>query len=318
MIIMLYYSKNAYYNDGGESMDIDDIKIFIEINNFHSISAAAHALVLTQSTVSRRLLILENELNVRLFSRGKGCGLVSLTPAGERFLLLAEQIVSLADEAASLQRLDAVRHLSVGAPDSIASYMLKEFFNRLLRQKPAWDLEISIHDSLPICEMVANRTADVGLINGEAPYSELSSTLVYEEEFVVMRRGVGENRQKTVHPSELDAEHEIFQIFSPEYHRWHNFWWKPGLAKLRVNFAQFTAGFLYEDGDWAVLPESVALALLPPDGYISKFSDNPPRRRCFFVTHKKPRPGKAAAVGEFYEQLSEFIAARIPRAKSGR
>ena len=289
-------------------MNIDDIKLFIEINNNRNISAAAHALLFAQSTVSRRLSMLEKELNIKLFIRGKGYEELALTQAGERFLLLAEQIIALADEACLLHENSSIRRLSVAAPDSIASYAVNDFFYRLLRSNQAWDLEIAVHDSIQIFDMVANRMKDIGLTNGEAPYPELNSVLMFQENFVVMRRGEVPSQPQVVHPSDLKAHHEIFQIFSPEYHHWHNFWWKPSLAKIRVNMAKFTAGFLHDREDWAILPESVARALLPPDGYLSQFSDPPPPRRCYFVTHKKPRPDRAELIHEFYQQLRDFLA----------
>lgn len=290
-------------------MDIKDIKIFLEINNCRNISSAARALFLTQSTVSRRLSMLEKELNVKLFSRSKGHDKVQLTLAGERFLIIAEQILALSIEVNSIEENNVIQHLSIAVPDSLASYILRDFFGKLSLENPNLKLEIIILDSLPTYEKVVTRDVDIGLTNGEAPYPELNSNLVFKEDFVVLRKGNKHSFSETVHPSELNSSNEIFQLFGSDYNHWHDYWWKPGFAKLRVNLAQLTVEFLNEECDWAILPESVAKALLPEDCYLSRISEPPPERCCYCVTHKKPRSDRALTIQNFIRSLQEYIEA---------
>lgn len=292
-------------------MDIKDIKIFLEINNYRNISTAARALFLTQSTVSRRLAVLEKELKVKLFTRGKGRDNVQLTPVGERFLTIAEQILALSIEANSLEENNLTQHLSVAVPDSLTSYILRDFFIQLSQENPKLKLEIIVLDSIPTYEMVANRKVDIGFTNGEAPYPELNSNLVFKEDFVVMRKGNKKSFSETVHPSELKSRNEIFQFFGSDYNRWHAYWWKPGLAKLRVNLAQLTVDFLNEEGDWTILPESVACALLPKDCFLSRISDPPPQRCCYSITHKKPRSDRSLTIKKFNKSLQMYIEKRM-------
>ncbi len=306
MHIIIYTKINYSDRSRVGTLDIKDIKIFLEINNYRNISTAARALFLTQSTVSRRLSMLEKELNVKLFSRGKGHDTVQLTQAGERFLTIAEQILALSIEVNSLEENNVIEHLSVAVPDSLASYILRDFFKVLSQKNPQLKLEIIVLDSLPTYEKVANREVDIGLTNGEAPYPELNSNLVFKEDFVVMRKGNQNSFSQIVHPSELKSNNEIFQFFGSDYNRWHDNWWKPGFAKLRVNLAQLTVEFLNEEEDWAILPESVAKALLPDDCYLSRLSDPPPKRCCYFVTHKKPRSDRALTIQSFKRSLQEY------------
>ena len=48
-------------------MDIGSLELFIDLRESGSLSAAAKNHYLTESTVSKRLVSLENELGVRLF-----------------------------------------------------------------------------------------------------------------------------------------------------------------------------------------------------------------------------------------------------------
>ncbi len=288
-------------------MNIEDVELFLELSKNRNLSVTANNLFLAQTTVSRRLALLEQELGYLLFTRGKGYGTIALTPAGKRFFILAQQISLLNKEAHSLKMYAGIQHLSIGSTDSIASYPLRRFFHKISKGEKSWDIDITIHDSREIYEMVSNRTIDIGITNGSAPLPELSSVQIFEEDFVVVRRGAHNPACTTVHPRELKENHEIFQIFSDEYHYWHNSWWPSGIPKGRVNLAHFTVGFLNDPEDWAILPLSVARSLLPQDGYLSYLLESPPKRRCFLILHKKLRSDRQEIIHEFKAQLNAYI-----------
>lgn len=291
-------------------MNTEDVRLFLAIVRSRSINGAAQELFLAQSTVSRRLSALEKELGLQLFLRAKGVNTVHLTADGERFLPIAQQLITLEDEALSIARRGRAQHLSIAAPDSLAAYVLKDFLYRFSVERPTWDLEIEVHDTAQIHEMLSGNTLDIGITNGEAPYANLQSTCLFEEDFVLLRRGtppLGEAPAVELH--ELQPQHEIYQFFSTEYNHWHNFHWDPQNAKLRVNVAKLAAGFLHDAEDWAILPRSAARSLLPQDGYIAQLRPSPPKRRCYFITHKRPRPDRTAAIGEVYRELTAYIAA---------
>ncbi|MFR5879317.1 MAG: LysR family transcriptional regulator [Cloacibacillus evryensis] len=63
-------------------MDIESLKFFIEVRNSGNITNTANAFYVTQSAVSKRLSMLEAELGVQLFQRGKGRSRAVITPAG--------------------------------------------------------------------------------------------------------------------------------------------------------------------------------------------------------------------------------------------
>ena len=71
-------------------MELNDIKIFIELYNNKSISKTAEKLNYTQSNISTRLMKLEKEFNIVFFTRTK-YGL-EILPAAERFINYASKI----------------------------------------------------------------------------------------------------------------------------------------------------------------------------------------------------------------------------------
>lgn len=288
-------------------MNIEDVDLFLELSKNRNLSVTANNLFLAQPTVSRRLALLEKELGYLLFTRGKGYGTITLTPAGKHFFIIAQQISLLDKEAHSLSAYADRQHLSIGSTDSIASYPFRNFFYKISREQTNWDIDITIHDSHEIYDMISNRTIDIGITNGPSPLPELSSIQIFEEDFVVVRRGAHDPTCTTVHPRELNENHEIFQIFSDEYHYWHNSWWTSGISKVRVNLAHFTVGFLNDPEDWAILPLSVARSLLPKDGYLSYLLESPPKRRCFLILNKKLRADRQGVIRDFQAQLNKYI-----------
>ena len=288
-------------------MNIEDVELFLELSKSRNLSVTANNLFLAQTTVSRRLALLEQELGYLLFTRGKGYTSIDLTPVGKRFYVLAQQMSLLNKEAHSLKVYANVQHLTIGSTDSIASYFLKNFFHEISETQSNWDIDIMIHDSYEIYDMVSNRTIDIGITNGASPLPELLSVQIFEEDFVVVRRGAHNPTDLMVHPRDLKESHEIFQIFSDEYNYWHNSWWPSGIPKRRVNLAHFTVGFLSSPEDWAILPLSVAQSLLPHDGYLSYLQEAPPKRRCFLISHKTLRPDRQDIIHEFQVQLNEYI-----------
>ena len=82
-------------------MDIRVLRYFLAVVREESISGAAEFLHLTQPTLSRQLMDLEDELGVKLLNRGKKNQRVTLTEEGMLLRRRAEEIVALTDKTIS-------------------------------------------------------------------------------------------------------------------------------------------------------------------------------------------------------------------------
>lgn len=70
---------------------IDQIKYFLAINTYKSFSLAAQELCISQSSLSKQIKALENELDTLLFNRTTRS--IDLTEAGEEFLIHSKTII---------------------------------------------------------------------------------------------------------------------------------------------------------------------------------------------------------------------------------
>jgi DNA-binding transcriptional LysR family regulator len=123
--------------------DWSALRVFFAVAEAGGINAAARALRLSPSTVTRTLEELETRLNVTLIVRGpRG---VTLTEAGkiayQRVLTMERTAASLELEIGDLEALPEGK-VRLAAPDGVAGYFLTPFLPEFLRAHPGLDLTI--------------------------------------------------------------------------------------------------------------------------------------------------------------------------------
>lgn len=291
-------------------MTITDINIFLTIVQNHNITKTAQQLFLSQSTVSHRLALLEKEIGRPLIVRGKGQKTIALTPYGEDFIPLAIQWKALYEETMGLHLHSNYMELSVGGIHSINNYILLPFFQHLKQMHPMLKLSLTVNHSWELYEFVNMKKIDVGFVNNLAYYTGLKAVPLFREKFcIVMYNPNGGISDTPIHPSELDPHKEIYHTYSTEYQQWHNHWWgTTPKASLTVNEANLLVYFLSQNGEWAILPISVAKILQTRHPLqISPIKDPPPDRTCYMVTSMTPRVKQKNALKLFQENLDSFI-----------
>lgn len=144
--------------------DWSDVRVFLEVAEQRSLSAAAKSLQMAQPTVSQRIGELELRLNTKLFTRSAAG--VALTEAGERLrksALPMKRAASTIDKA--LREFDdrPAGRVRIAAPDGILSYWLAPRLPEFQRVNP----EITI-------------SADAGLWPNRPVRAELDVSLQYD------------------------------------------------------------------------------------------------------------------------------------------
>src|SRR5690349_11411804 len=118
-------------------MNWDDVRIFLAVARAGQILGAAKRLDLNHATVSRRIAGLEAALAAKLFRRLTTGS--ELTPAGERFLAIAERMEAemLAARAEVAGEGDAVSGtVRIGAPDGFGVAFLAPRLGPLTERHP--------------------------------------------------------------------------------------------------------------------------------------------------------------------------------------
>ncbi|CUH62580.1 HTH-type transcriptional regulator GltR [Thalassovita gelatinovora] len=142
-------------------MNWDDLKVFLAVARFESLSAAGRELKVDPATVGRRIARLEEKLGAPLF--GKSPQGYAMTDAGQRLLThaeRAEQATAGAVEELAGQAGDLSGQIRIGAPDGCANYLLPQVCSKIMDENP--NLEIQIV-ALPRVFNLSKREADMAI-----------------------------------------------------------------------------------------------------------------------------------------------------------
>ena len=192
-------------------MTLSELRYVVAVATERSFGRAAQRCFVSQPALSVAIQKLEEELDVRLFERGKSE--VTLTPVGGRIVEQAQKVLEEAaqvKEIARAGRNQLAGALSLGVIFTVAPYLLPDLIpalNELAPQMPL-DLEENLTAHLEVA--LKSGRIDAAIIALPFAPSGVVTEFLYEEPFqvVVPVRHRWANR-KSIRPDELAAEHPI-------------------------------------------------------------------------------------------------------------
>jgi LysR family nitrogen assimilation transcriptional regulator len=151
-------------------MDLEKIQYFFAVMEHLNLSSAARALRISQPTLSRKILALEEQFNVALFVRsGRG---VLPTDAGKRLHEglqgLDRQLRTLKDEVSSTP-LNPTGEVAFGIPPSPRAVLAVPLITRFMQAYPSVTVRIIESTSGELRDLVANGTVDIAVTNLNEP-----------------------------------------------------------------------------------------------------------------------------------------------------
>ena len=143
-------------------MRMEHLQYLIEINNYHSISAAAQALYLSQTTLSAILKGVEEELGFPIFLRTHNG--VQPTTEGEEALALIWEILSRYEEIQGLGGADTSRRpVPILLSPTINEALSLPLSRRFLEREPEGNLEFHIEVGDEIGNRILNNDGNIGV-----------------------------------------------------------------------------------------------------------------------------------------------------------
>lgn len=139
----------------------DDLRIFMAVARFESLTAAGKALRIDPATVGRRIGRLEEEVGAVLFAKSPQG--YALTDEGQNLRLQtaeAEQLILDAVEAVRGQTGRLTGTIRIGAPDGAANYLLPQVCARICDENPGLEVQIV---ALPRVINLSRREADMAI-----------------------------------------------------------------------------------------------------------------------------------------------------------
>lgn len=232
------------------------IECFLALCRCKTVSRAAQALYITQSSLSTRLKTLETELGGPLFHRKKGCREITLTLAGKEFYGLALQYESLLTQMQQVCRRQTC-DLRVSSFNSIGTYLLPAVYERILQKYPQIRLEIQDMELDAAVRSIQNGATDIAFTAGKAADGLLRQTPVCSEPMVLIA-SARNSYQEPVTAQQLILPDEIYIEWTNSFARWHQQIWGNAQPQIRISMMAHLGQFIEQEQRWAIVPVSVA------------------------------------------------------------
>ena len=145
---------------------LDLYKVFCMVGKHKSFSKAAKELYMTQPAVSQSIMQLEDELEIRLFTRtSKG---VILTNEGKLIYEYANSAINLintGEEKLLEARNLLIGDLKIGVGDTISKYFLMPYLEEFHKRYPNIKFKIINATTLELCSIVKSGEIDIAICN---------------------------------------------------------------------------------------------------------------------------------------------------------
>ena len=146
-------------------MELRTVHYFLIVANEGNITKAANRIHITQPTLSRQLMQLEEELGVTLFERGKNN--IILTDAGVVFRRRAQELVNLSEKVKNEVRQtdeELTGEISIGCSETQSIQELSDWISDFRKTHPLVSFEIRSANNIEIDDWLERGLVDLGLL----------------------------------------------------------------------------------------------------------------------------------------------------------
>jgi DNA-binding transcriptional LysR family regulator len=189
-------------------MDLRQLEIIRAIAETGSFTAAGEKLHVSQSAISRQILILEDELGEPVFHRiGRR---IRITAAGESLLQLSHRVFrDLQDTVSVISDTREALRGSIGLVGgmTVCLYVFPRLLAEVRRIHPSLDMRVTVGSTQRSIEMLRTGAGDLGLLTLPIEASDLVSVpLLQEELLLVTYPSHPLAAQKQIVPADLEKQ----------------------------------------------------------------------------------------------------------------
>ena len=165
-------------------MEFRQLEAFVATAELRSFSKAARYLYLSQSTVSSHINNLENKLGKQLLLRTTKN--ISLTPAGETFLLYARKMVETKNLAILSLQQASKTILNIGASSIPSAYLLPDIIAGFCQKHPETQFNIQQSGSDDILQLLLNGNIDLAFTGKDMHSSFCEGFIISTDKLILI------------------------------------------------------------------------------------------------------------------------------------
>ena len=189
-------------------MDLRQLEIIRAIADTGSFTAAGEKLHVSQSAISRQILLLEDELGEAVFHRiGRR---IRITPAGEALLQLSHRVFQDLDDtvAAISDRQESLRGtMRLVGGMTVCLYVFPALLAEVRRVHPHLDLKVTVGSAERSIAMLRSGAGDLGLVTLPVEAADLVAVPVMQEELLLIAPPTHPiAKKKQIVPSDLNRQ----------------------------------------------------------------------------------------------------------------
>jgi DNA-binding transcriptional LysR family regulator len=189
-------------------MDLRQLEIIRAIADSGSFTAAGEKLHVSQSAISRQILLLEDELGEPVFHRiGRR---IRITPAGESLLQLSHRVFQdLQDTVSAISdKRESLRGtIRLVGGMTVCLYVFPVLLSEVRKIHPNLDMKVTVGSAERSIAMLRSGAGDLGLLTLPVETSDLVSVPVLQEELLLVTYPTHPlAKKKTITPLDLDKQ----------------------------------------------------------------------------------------------------------------
>ena len=187
---------------------LQQLRILKAVATEKNFTKAAAILYVSQPSLSKQIKILEKNLDTLLINRERNK--ISLTENGKVFLQYSERILALCEE--SCRALIDLRNgdrgnLTVGASQTIGTYLMPRILALFAQNYPQIDLKVQVNSTRTIAKNIIKREIDIAVVGGEVA-DDLKKNLtiqpfVYDELSLIISKSHPFAKKKKINKEDL-------------------------------------------------------------------------------------------------------------------
>ena len=187
---------------------LQQLRILKAVATEKNFTKAAEVLYLSQPSLSKQMKKLEKNLDTLLINRERNR--ISLTESGKILLQYSERILSLCEE--SCRALTDLKNgdrgnLSVGASQTIGTYLMPRILALFAQNYPQIDLKVQVNSTRIISKNIINQEIDIAVVGGEIS-DDLKKNLtiqpfVYDELSLIISKSHPFAKKKKINKEDL-------------------------------------------------------------------------------------------------------------------